>query len=612
MCGIIGYIGNDDAYDYILSGLGLLQNRGYDSAGICVIGGENEGFITSKFASSDALQLLQKKKQIGKIGIGHTRWATHGAKTDVNAHPHIDSKMKVSIVHNGIIENYMEIKKKLMDYGYTFISQTDSEVIANLISYYYSLEMDTEKALFKSFDELQGTWAVVILFKDHPDCIYLSKNGSPLVIGYDKSWGCIISSEQLPLSKYFSNYVSMNDGDIVSVHKQDDGIISFPDISNYSLLKIQNKICESTPHPYEHWTLKEIYEQEHSILRALNNGGRIENASNVKLGGPDENIDCLKNIQTIVILGCGTSLYAGFVASVILKKMKCFDSVFCYDASEFTSDDIPQNTQIGFIVLSQSGETKDVHRCLKLTKSFPIISIINVVGSMIALESTCGIYLNAGREVGVASTKSFTSQIVVMTLLSIWFGQIHNKSEFLRKQYITSLRNLSYQVHHILTTCRDHCKQIAERVCKTKKTIFILGRRESHFLAREAALKLKEIAYIEAEGCSAGSLKHGPFALIDEDTLIFLLAPRDEHFEKMLNTAEEIYSRKANIIMITTDRKPSKSELYSDIIVLPHNDKLNSILCIVPMQLIAYEVAILKGINPDFPRNLAKVVTVDG
>jgi len=610
MCGIIGYIGNNDAYDYILSGLELLQNRGYDSAGICVIN-ENK-FVISKYASSDALHLLEKQKPEGKIGIGHTRWATHGAKTDINAHPHTDSNMMVSIVHNGIIENYMDIKQKLMDFGYTFVSQTDSEVIANLISYYYSIELDIEKALLKSFEELQGTWAVVIIFKDFPDYMYLSKNGSPLVIGYDESWGCIISSEQLPLSKYFSNYVSMNDGDIVSVHKTSDGFISFPAISNYNILKIQNKLSELTPHPYEHWTLKEIYEQEHSILRALNNGGRIENASCVKLGGPDENIDCLKKIQTIIILGCGTSLYAGFVGSIIIKKMKCFDSVFCYDASEFTADDIPLNTKIGYIVLSQSGETKDVHRCLKLTKGFPVISIINVVGSMIALESTCGIYLNAGREVGVASTKSFTSQIVVMTLLSIWFCQIHDKSEFLRRQYITSLRNLSYQVHQILTTCRDHCKEIAKRICHAKKnTIFILGRRESHYLAKESALKLKEIAYIEAEGCSAGSLKHGPFALIDENSLIFLLAPRDEHFDKMLNTAEEIYARKANIIMITTDRKPSKTELYSDIIVLPHNDKLNSILCIIPMQMISYEVAILKGINPDFPRNLAKVVTVD-
>lgn len=608
MCGIIGYIGNDDAYDYILSGLELLQNRGYDSAGICVL---REDFTISKFASQDALELLGKKTEKGAIGIGHTRWATHGAKTDINAHPHMDSDQKVAIVHNGIIENYVEMKNKLIDVGYQFLSQTDSEVIANIISYYYTQESDPEKALCKAFEDLQGTWAVVILFKDHPNSIFLSKNGSPLVIGYDKNWGCFISSEQLPLSKYFSNYVSMNDGDIVSVHNK-DGIISFPDVSKYSLLKIQNKVYESTPEPYEHWTLKEIYEQEQSILRALNNGGRILDTCQVKLGGLDENVECLKMIQTIVILGCGTSLYAGCVASIIIKKMKCFDAVFCYDASEFTTDDIPQNTKVGFIVLSQSGETKDVHRCLKMIKSFPVISVVNVVGSMIALESTCGIYLNAGREVGVASTKSFTSQIVVMTLLSIWFCQTHNKSEFLRRQYITSLRNLSYQVHHILTTCREQCKQIAEKVCNTINTIFVLGRRESQYLAKEASLKLKEIAYIESEGCSAGSLKHGPFALIDENTLIFLLAPRDEHFDKMMNTAEEIYARKANIIMITTDRKPQKPELYTDIIVLPHNDKLNSILCIIPMQLIAYEVAILKKHNPDFPKNLAKVVTVDG
>ena len=609
MCGITAYLGNDNSFEYILSSLKLLQNRGYDSAGICTI---NNDFILSKYATYDisALDIIEKEIQLHSntnIGIGHTRWATHGAKTNINAHPHIDCRNKVAIVHNGIIENYIVLKKFLEKNNFTFSSQTDSEVIANLISYY--IKQNEPSPIEKAFHELQGTWAVVILLKDNPNSLYLCKNGSPLVIAYDNNF-CLVSSEQLPLSRYFNNYISLVDGDIIEISKKDN-TICIPNIFNYKIEKIDNKVFDLTPFPYTHWTLKEIHEQSNSITRSLNNGGRIIDNKSVKLGGLDDNYELLKNIEHVIILGCGTSLNAGLIGSFIMKKLKCFFTVQAHDASEFIEDDLPNYGNIVVIVLSQSGETKDIHKNMELIKkrNIPIISIVNVVGSLIARTSTCGIYLNAGREVGVASTKSFTSQVIVLSLLSIWFAQTKSINENIRKQYIKSLRNISLHIKQVLNMNNDIWKKVALITIKSK-TVFILGRGEMQYIAQEIALKFKEICYIHAEGYPSGALKHGPFALIDENTLIFVLSPKDEYYDKNLNTIEEINSRKAQIIVLTNSNE-NILELENNII-LPNSDKFNSIIYTIALQLIAYEIALLKGHNPDYPKNLAKVVTVDG
>jgi len=635
MCGITAYLGSESAFEYILASLILLQNRGYDSAGICTIEKNNEkhntnSFLCNKYASANeytAIELLKKdtSSHSGNIGIGHTRWATHGAKTDTNAHPHFDSSNQICVVHNGIIENYLEIKERLISEGVSFKSQTDTEVIPQLLGYHLGKELERlngdyskvdfqKDVLTKTVRELHGTWAIVIVFLQTPNKLYLCKNGSPLVLGIDTKFA-LISSEQLSLSKHFSNYITLNDGDIVTVEKGTDGTIRFPNRTNYTENVIQNRIIETSSYPYPYWTIKEICEQPMSIMRTLNMGGRLLGDNSVKLGGLDGHQELLMDIDNIILLGCGTSFNAAQIGCKIMRSLKCFNSVNCIDASEFVLDDIPNSGKTGFVLLSQSGETKDVHRCMELIRGgdYPIMSIVNVVGSLIARESNCGIYLNAGREVGVASTKAFTSQIVALTLMSIWFSQNKNTCVHLRTQYIKNLRNLSLDVEQLLGGCMEQIRTIAKSIVNTR-SMFLLGRGLAQFIADEGALKIKEIGYIHAEGYPGGSLKHGPFALIDSDTVVILISPRDENFSKMINAAEEISSRAGRIILITNSgfRNDYKKELFESVITIPTNESLQCILSVIPLQILAYEIALLKGHNPDFPKNLAKVVTVDG
>jgi glucosamine--fructose-6-phosphate aminotransferase (isomerizing) len=630
MCGITAYIGSESAFEYIIASLILLQNRGYDSAGICTIN-ENTDFVNHKYASTiekTAIQILQpylSEQSSNTVGIGHTRWATHGAKTDTNAHPHLDNNREFSVVHNGIIENYLELKNKLTKVGIKFSSQTDTEVVPNLLAYYLSIELKRVKGDYANIDfennvlkkavaDLEGTWALVILFKHTPNKLYLCKNGSPLVMGIDDNFA-LISSEQLPLSIYFTNYITLNDGDIVTVIKSDDGKIKFPNRTNYIENIIQNKVTEISSYPYPHWTIKEICEQPMSILRTLNMGGRLLGEDQVKLGGLDTHKNKLIDCEHIIILGCGTSYNAGQIGCKILRSLQCVNTVQCIDASEFTIDDIPNTGKTVFVLLSQSGETKDLHRCIESIRNrdCPIIAIVNVVGSLIARESDCGIYLNAGREVGVASTKSFTSQVVALTLMSIWFSQNKNTCSHLRQQYVKDIRNLSLNVEHLLASCMEPVRTLAKQIKDTKQ-MFILGRGFMKFVSDEASLKIKEIGYIHAEGYAGGSLKHGPFALIDNQTVIILIAPRDENFSKMINAAEEVKSRHARVVLITnqSSKNDLKQGLFETVITIPCNDMFQSVLSIIPLQLLSYEIALLKGHNPDFPKNLAKVVTVDG
>ena len=629
MCGITAYLGSESAFEYIIASLILLQNRGYDSAGICTIDG-SETFINHKYASTKdhtAIELLQPygKEHTGhSIGIGHTRWATHGAKTDTNAHPHFDTNKEFCVVHNGIIENYLELKHRLLQNGICFVSQTDTEVVPKLLEYYLRLERERvgengivdfeENVLRKAIGDIEGTWALVILYKDTPNKLYLCKNGSPLVMGMDERFA-LISSEQLPLSQYFSNYITLADGDIITITRDENGKILFPNRTNYTEKVIQNKVLETSSYPYPHWTIKEICEQPMSILRTLNMGGRLLGDNQVKLGGLDDHREKLVNTDHIILLGCGTSYNAGQIGCTMIRSLQCVDTVQCIDASEFTVDDIPMNGKTTFVFLSQSGETKDLHRCIDpiRKRNCTIISIVNVVGSLISRESDCGIYLNAGREVGVASTKSFTSQVVALSLLAIWFSQHKNTSAHLRLKYVRDLRNLSLDVEQLISKSIESVRILAKGLRDTTQ-MFILGRGMLKSVSDEASLKIKEIGYIHAEGYAGGSLKHGPFALIDPQTVIFLIAPRDENFSKMINAAEEVKSRHARVFLITnpSSREDYKKELFEQVITIPNNEMFQTVLSVIPLQLLSYEIACLKGHSPDFPRNLAKVVTVDG
>lgn len=623
MCGIIAYVGSENAFQFIHASLALLQNRGYDSAGICTLSKE---LIVHKFASrsdKNGIQLLDEIREIhngNTIGIGHTRWATHGAKTDENAHPHLDSKHRFAVVHNGIIENYLELKQILEKAGYKCISQTDTEVVPKLLEYYYDQEyercnginIDIEtNVIHKTISQLRGTWALCILCTLQPSTLYLSKNGSPLVLSYNQEF-MLVASEQLPLSSYFTNFITLHDGDIIKVHKN-EGRIMF-DHAKYVEKIIENKISETSCAPYPHWTIKEIQEQPHSMLRTLHMGNRIIDDS-VTLNELDSKQSLLINADHLILLGCGTSYHAGLVGAQMIQRLKCFQYVSCIDASEFTELDIPLYGKTAFVLLSQSGETKDVHRCIPFIRAAdcPIISIVNVVGSLLAQESDYSIYLHAGREVGVASTKSFTSQIIAVTLLGMWFSQHKGTHQLLRTQYSKGLHSLSMQVEGLLGDLSTIIPSLSQQLLDVDH-MFILGRGMMKYIAHEGSLKIKEIAYIHAEGYAGGSLKHGPFALIDSKTVVILLAPDDENFTKMIHAASEIHSRHARMILITNSSTEGSysSALFEKIITVPDNSHFQTILSMIPLQLLAYEISKAKGYDPDFPRNLAKVVTVDG
>jgi glucosamine--fructose-6-phosphate aminotransferase (isomerizing) len=424
MCGIFGIVlnnNNENIYNLIINGLIQLQNRGYDSAGLCVI--KNNKFEVNKCASTNKINALDKlidmkhikeSKEDIYIGIGHNRWATHGVKNDTNAHPHLSGDANFVIVHNGIIENYNEIKQKLIKEGFVFNSQTDTEVIVNLLQYNYNNLASTNiiDIIKLTIEELRGTYGLLIQSLYEPNKLYCVRNGSPLLIGQNEE-EVIVTSEQSGFCNKMSNYITLHNDDICVITKTENNIVIN---TSHNYIKKNVTIVDSnlTPHPYNHWTLKEINEQPDVILNSINKGGRIKNASEVKLGGLEQYVDNLKNIDNIIILGCGTSYFAGLYGMYFFKQLCQFNTVQVFDGAEFNEQDIPIIGNTAFILVSQSGETKDLHRCIEISKNNNIttIGIVNVVDSLIAREVDCGIYCNAGKEVGVASTKAFTSQVV--------------------------------------------------------------------------------------------------------------------------------------------------------------------------------------------------------
>jgi len=629
MCGITAYIGRYEAFKYILEGLIILQNRGYDSAGITTLDHSTQEFITTKFANdfgkTNSLEKIKDKfeKHSGnKIGIGHTRWATHGAKCDINAHPHLDSKQKLALVHNGIIENYLELKKFLIEKGFVFLSETDTEVIANLISYYLDKTPNPESAIEKACQQLQGTWGLSILFKDDPEHVYVSRNGSPILVGYNEDM-TIIASESSAFVNSVNKYIIVKDHDILKI-----GGDSQHRFLTYDVKKVDHQtLIHLTPDPYSHWMLKEIMEQPNSILRTLNMGGRIQDNYQVRLGGLDNHSEELLAVKHLLIIAMGTSYHSSLLGSKFFKLLKSVDSVTVIDASEFTLEDIPYpHENVGALFLSQSGETRDVHLAIEIAKKNNIFTfaIVNTVDSLIAREVECGVYLNAGREVAVASTKSFTSQVLVLILIAIWYAQHKNRSKNLRGQLIQEIHNLSYNFQQVLESLSNkshnnhinlasfvqYLKHNKEEVGLEK--IFLLGRQGGHAVALEGALKVKEVSYLHAEGYPGGALKHGPFALIETGVPIILLAYQDEWQQKIHITAQEVKTRGAKIYLITDlEDKDIPNELYDLVIKISHSRYLAPLLSILPLQYLSYQLTLALNYNPDYPRNLAKCVTTE-
>mmetsp|Transcript_18566 Transcript_18566/g.27790 ORF Transcript_18566/g.27790 Transcript_18566/m.27790 type:complete len:661 (+) Transcript_18566:102-2084(+) len=611
-CGIVGYVGQENAVEYLLEGIHILQNRGYDSAGIATIDSENKLQIT-KYASlgttSDSIERLQKdapdRHKGHKSGIGHTRWATHGGKTDENAHPHTDYKNRIALVHNGTIENSDRIKESLMKLGIPFKSQTDTEVIAQLIGHHLDQGQTLEQAVHTSLSQLEGTWGLCILSKVEPGKIIVCRNGSPLLIGMGKG-RTFIASEVSGFSRHVKEYIALKDGEVAVVRA--DGVSL--DLSRMETASQQT--IELDPAPYPHWTLKEIYEQPQAIARAISYGARLAVDSKVVLGGMTQNADTMLSVDNLVIAACGTSLNAGSYGAHIMRSLGAFNTIQCIDAAEMTVDHAPQ-TGGGVLAISQSGETKDVMRALATAKQLglPCFSCVNVVGSLIARTTGVGVYVHAGRENAVASTKAFTGSVTCLALLAAWFAQNRGNATVSlqkRRELIDSLHRLPTYMGMCLPL-RGQCKQLAEKLVNVDH-MFVLGKGLGEPIAQEGALKVKEISYIHAEGYGGGSLKHGPFALLDKDTPVIFLIFDGPHASHMRIAAQEVKARGAFNICITDNPSLCKG-VADEIIEIPSNGPLTPLLAVVPMQLLAYELSVARGINPDKPRHLAKAVTVD-
>lgn len=619
MCGIIGYLGANSFIDYVISGLKLVQNRGYDSVGIGTISknttDSSNQIQVIKYASTNTFNSLEQVERSiesnpefvkSNIGIGHTRWATHGGKTDINAHPHMDTKNRIALVHNGIIENFSELKTRLVNQGYQFKSSTDTEVIAVQIGYWLDQGFEIAESIKKTVQMLRGTWALAIIDSSKPSKLWVTRNGSPLLLGLDDSFVMVVS-EQIAFGSYINKYVVLDNHDLIEITYNDaTASVSFSkDIHMYGIKTKSAQEIQLTPEPYKFWMEKEIREQPDAVTRALNNGGRIESSCTVKLGGLDGAKTRLLELDHLILLGCGTSFNAGLWALPLFKSLDIFDTVGIYDGAEFTIGDIPKRGKTGLVLLSQSGETKDLHRCLDIAKDYGLITIgvVNVVDSMIPRETTCGVYLNAGREVGVASTKSFTSQCVVLTLIAIWFSQSKGTCLEKRRKIISDLRNLSWQIDNVLAQWAQ-IKPLAQSIKSNGlNSCFVLAKGSDEAIARESALKLKEIAYIHAEGFSSSALKHGPFALITPGLPIFILDTNPEHHDKNTNAHQEVKARDAHVILIGSD---DTCELKTE-----YTKTFGGILANIYLQILSFELAIALGTNPDYPRNLAKVVTVE-
>ena len=611
--------------DFLLDGLVILKNRGYDSAGLASMDNEGGPICVTKYASdgdkADSIDLVKKhssKSEGHSIGIAHTRWATHGGKTDENAHPHTDSSGKIALVHNGTLNNSNELRKELKALGHKFTSQTDTEVLAKLIGHIYEQEkLSLVKATEKALGRCDGTWGLCIMSSDTPDELVVACNGSPLVIGIgdDKTF---VASETSAFNRFTKNFIPMKDGEIGVLHS--DGRML--DLTRAQKAPDQQVLL--SPDPYPHWTLKELHEQPEAIARALGFGGRL-GAEKILLGGLDGNFDRVSKIKHMMISACGTSLNAAKYGEKLMKHLGSFDTVYSLDAAETHLTDFPcpgNSKETGVIVVSQSGETKDVVRVVNtaMKKGITTMSVVNAVGSYIARTTKMGVYCNAGRENAVASTKAFTTQVTVLALIALWFKQTRDSLMGVQQSMDSvrlkdALMRLPITFGMALKT-RDQCKEVAERL-NSKEHCFILGKGYAEPVAYEGALKIKEMCYLHAEGYSGGALKHGPFALIENNetgkfgaTPIIMIILDDEHAHHMRTAAEEVKARGAEIIIIT-DKASLAEDLDPNPIVVPSNGPLTALGTVLPLQLIAYELAMLRGINPDTPRNLAKAVTVD-
>jgi len=610
MCGIVAYIGKQEAKDILINGLKRLEYRGYDSAGISLY--EGNELITIKKAGkvADLEKCIDKRVFTTNIGIAHTRWATHGVPNDTNAHPHWDNTGNITLVHNGIIENYSALKKKLSEDGFSFYSDTDTEVLAVFIGALYNKVKNMEEAVRLALSEIDGTFGIAVLSKYEQDKVIVARRGSPMVLGIgDDEY--IAASDASAIIQHTRQVIYLSDNEMAILKKDNFYTKTIDNIAtNNKIHLIEFDIEQIEKSGYEHFMLKEIHEQPNTFYEALR--GRLQaEKGNVRLGGLLPVADKLKNANRIIITACGTSWHSGLVGEYLIENLAHIPVEVEY-ASEFRyRNPILDKDDIVFAI-SQSGETADTLAAIKEAKrkSATTVGIVNVVGSTIARDTDAGVYIHAGPEIGVASTKAFTSQIAALLLISLSLGRMRNLSQVDGIKMANAMLKIPEQMQAILDHT-ERIQEIAKLYSKTTNCLY-LGRGINFPVALEGALKLKEISYIHAEGYPAAEMKHGPIALIDENMPVVFVAPQDEIYNKIISNIEEVKARRGKVIVIATEGDKKIKDYADHVITIPKTmDILTPVLAVLPLQLLSYYIAVERGCNVDQPRNLAKSVTVE-
>jgi glucosamine--fructose-6-phosphate aminotransferase (isomerizing) len=612
MCGIVAYIGPREAYPIILKGLKRLEYRGYDSSGVALMNGAGLKVYKKKGKVADLEETLQGKDLHSHIGIGHTRWATHGEPSDRNAHPHTSASGRLAMIHNGIIENYAQLKQDLVNKGYTFHSDTDTEVLLNFIEdILKNNESSLEEAVRIALKRVVGAYVIVLIDNENPDTLIAARKGSPLVIGIGKNEH-FLASDASPIIEYTKEVVYVNDYEMAII-KPDELILK--NLGNERqtpfITKLDMELAAIEKGGYDHFMLKEIFEQPQTIYDCLR--GRLDaNAGTITMSGIEKYAEQIMNANRIVMVACGTSWHAGLVAEYIFEEL-CRINVEVEYASEFRYRNPVINKGDVIIAISQSGETADTLVAIENAKAKGaiILGVVNVVGSSIARVSDAGAYTHAGPEIGVASTKAFTAQLAVLTMIALKIG--HMKGTIEPKRYQHLLKELDAVPEKVsrLLEQEGHIKKLAEKY-KDAQDFLFLGRGYNFPVALEGALKLKEISYIHAEGYPAAEMKHGPIALVDENLPVVFIATKDSYHEKVISNMQEIKARKGQVIAIINEGDDHSTSLANDVIVVPEADEIVApMLSTIPTQLLAYYIGVVKGQDVDKPRNLAKSVTVE-
>jgi glutamine---fructose-6-phosphate transaminase (isomerizing) len=628
MCGIVGYIGHREATPILLEGLKRLEYRGYDSAGLALlepidtastngdgrVSRKNSQLVVQKCKGkvTELESLTRRSPKHATIGIGHTRWATHGIPSDSNSHPHMDQDEKLAIIHNGIIENYAAIKATLQQRGHEFKSQTDTEVLAHLIGEFYKDGRSLTEAVRLALNEVVGAYGIAVIAKDSPNEIVCARNGSPLVIGIGDDDEYFIASDATAIVAHTRHVVYLGDNEIATINAQG---VKTKTIANVDVQKpveeITIELDEIEKGGYDHFMLKEIHDQPRTITDAMR-GRVVEDEGTIVLGGLQAHLRDLRRAKRLLITACGTSFHAALIGKYMLEQYAQvpveveYASEFRYRNPIVTEDDV-------MFGISQSGETADTLAAMRegKRKGAVVLGIVNVVGSTIARESEGGVYIHAGPEIGVASTKAFTSLLTVFALLTIMLGRMKKLSVVDGREMIRALVAIPAQVERIMAESEEKIKAIANRY-KDASNFLYLGRGYNYPVALEGALKLKEISYIHAEGYPAAEMKHGPIALIDENMPVVVIAPHDDIYEKVISNIEEVRARKGRVIAIASEGDEKIKSLAEEVIYIPETiSMLSPMLTVIPLQLLSYYVATARGCNVDQPRNLAKSVTVE-